>query len=129
MSGVEDGKQYVEGQKNLVVDVEDNILLEEVNIYNNDKVCVSKDRDELLDNNGELSTQLESSHDNQVVYVKATDIAGNVTVSKKVNFLLTTNLLVQWYSNVTYVSSTFLGFGGIVTAVYFIGNRKRRRKN
>lgn len=99
VAGVEDNGQYVDVSRNITVDTQDNILLDSVGVYTNDEKKTSVGRKELLENNGQVSLALSGSNQQQSLYVEARDAAGNAARSRDIRFLITKNVLVQWYSN------------------------------
>ena len=116
VGGVENNGQYVEANRNVNVDTQDNILLESVEVYVGNEMKASAGRDELLESDGQLALALPGNNETQRLYVVAKDAAGNTTRSDDIEFLITSNLFVQWYSNVPLcVGSTAVtvGAGGL----------------
>lgn len=99
VAGVEDNGQYVDASRNITVDTQDNILLDSVGVYTNDEKKISAGRGELLKSNGQVNLALSGSNQQQKLYVEARDAAGNMVRSRDIRFLITKNMLVQWYSN------------------------------
>ena len=108
LTGVESGKHYVAVDKNVYIDVQDNILVDNMVMYNNDKQVLCRNSDEILDSLGKVETKVESSDKWQAIYVEARDAAGNMATSVRIDFLLTTNLLVQMKANA-------MALGGLCT--------------
>ncbi|MDY3797265.1 MAG: Ig-like domain-containing protein [Agathobacter sp.] len=133
VTGVDNGKHYVDSEKKIYIDVQDNILVDSMEMYNNKELVLSKESDEVLDNNGVITTKVTSSDNWQTIYVEARDAAGNAATGKKIRFLLTTNLLVQLRANAMAIGGIIIGitFGtaGIVAIVRrprFFGRKHER---
>lgn len=125
VAGIEDNGQYVDASRNITVDTQDNILLDTVGVYTNDEKKADAGREELLENNGQVRLALSGSNQQQKLYVEAKDAAGNVARSRDIRFLITKNILVQWYSNLPlFVGS--IGATATVGAAGFTVFRKRR---
>ena len=117
VAGVENNGQYVEANRNVSVDTQDNILLETVEVYVGNQVKASAGRDELLENDGQLELALPGNNENQTLYVVAKDAAGNTTQTEPIEFLVTSNLFIQWYSNIPLCvgsSVATVGVGGLI---------------
>ena len=125
LTGVESGKHYVAVDKNVYIDVQDNILVDNMVMYNNDKQVLSRNSDEILDSLGKVETKVESSDKWQAIYVEARDAAGNMATSVRIDFLLTTNLLVQMKANA-------MALGGLCTiaiiGAYAVGVKIKKGK-
>ena len=97
MTGVEDQARYYDTGRIAVIDVRDNLALLRAEVWLNGDLAYAFDRDELAAADGIVTIPLHSEDDWQTLYVKAVDAAGNESVSDSRTFLMTKNLLIQWY--------------------------------
>lgn len=129
LSGVKDGGQYNEDSMELVVNVEDNVGLSGLEVYNDGITIADFDGAAVEEAEGTLRIPLQSKNDWQELVVVTRDMAGNESRSEKISYLMTTNLLVQWYKN------PWLFYGSMVMVLllagiteYFIRLRKGQKK-
>lgn len=129
LSGVKDGGQYNEDSMELVINAEDNVGLAGLEVYNDGIVIADFDGETMAEAEGTLRIPLQSKNDWQELVVVTRDMAGNESRSETINYLMTTNLLVQWYKN------TWLFYGSMVMVLllagvveYFIRLRKGQKK-
>lgn len=129
LSGIKDGGQYNENTKELVINAEDNIGLAGVEVYNDGIQIADFDGETITEANGTLSISLQSKNDWQELTVITRDMAGNENRSETLTYLITTNLLVQWYKN------PWLFYGSMVIILllagmteYFVQRRKGQKK-
>ncbi|MCM1161145.1 MAG: hypothetical protein NC412_07965 [Roseburia sp.] len=129
LSGVKDGGQYNEDSMELVVNVEDNMGLSGLEVYNDGITIADFDGAAVEEAEGTLRIPLQSKNDWQELVVVTRDMAGNESRSEKISYLMTTNLFVQWYKN------PWLFYGSMVIVLllagiteYFIRLRKGQRK-
>ena len=102
---LEGNKQYAVEMKEVSIEIKDNLVLDGVKIYLNDKEIEYK-----VD--GETYTfNIPESNEKQTVRVVAIDAAGNEHELFVKGFLVSTNLFVRWYNN------TPLFIGSIIGAV------------
>lgn len=99
LSGIKNGGQYNEDSKELIMNAEDNIGIASLEVYNDGQRIASFDGETITEANGSLSISLQSKNDWQELVVVTRDMAGNENRSETLNYLLTTNLFVQWYKN------------------------------
>ena len=123
VGGIEDGGQYREANREITLDVEDNVLLKTVDVYVNGAIVKTVAQEELLTENGRIKVNLKGSNKKQVLTVQSKDAAGNHAESKAVSFLITPNIFVQWYTNKPIFIGSILVMAGAVGFIFF-----RRRK-
>lgn len=118
----ENNKQYDIELKKAEIEIKDNLVLQNVDIYlDNEKVDYA--------NNEELYTiNIPEKNYKQTVKIVAVDAAGNTETIEVKDFLVSTNFFVRWYNN------TPLFVGTIMTTVAVIGGLfiillKRRKKD
>lgn len=119
---LEDSKQYAVDVKTATVTVNDNLVLKEVAIYINGKLC------EHINDGENYTFDIPSSKDKQQITILATDMAGNTTEHIVSKILVNTNLFVRWYNNKPlFIGSLLTLFalcgGGLVALILY-----RRRK-
>lgn len=119
----ESDKQYPVESKTVSVEIKDNLVLEGVKIYLNDKEVK-------YDQNGETYTfDIAQMNSKQNVKFVATDAAGNETPLTVDGFLVSTNLFIRWYNNTPLFVGSLIGVGllgiGIASLVVF-GKKKKK---
>lgn len=97
VTGVEDQARYYDTGRIATIDVRDNIALFRAEVWLNGSLVRTFDQDELAASDGVVTCPIQSGDDWQTLYVKASDAAGNEFVSDSRTFLITKNLLIQWY--------------------------------
>jgi hypothetical protein len=115
ISGVENGAQYRENSREITLDVQDNISLSEVEVHLDGEVLVYSAA-EVYEQDGRICLKAAGANHWQTLSVTARDAAGNQCTSDEIRFLLTPDLLVQFYMNKKLLFSTLLllflgGFG------------------
>ncbi len=98
ISGVEDDGQYKESNREVTLDVEDNICLEAVEVIkNHEKIFYNAAQ--LAEQDGRITFDVEGSNRWQELSVTAFDAAGNREVSGSLKFLVTPNIFVQFFTD------------------------------
>lgn len=98
ISGVENEERYREEGRHITVDVQDNLALAKVTvIYDGNTKVYDQQELQLLD--GKLTFDAESKNDWQRLQIFAEDCAGNEISSEEIVFLVTPDVLVQFYNN------------------------------
>lgn len=129
VAGVENSGQYVDAKRNITVDAQDNILLDQVTVYADDDRKASAAREELMEQDGQVKLSLTGSNQMQSLWVEARDAAGNVTRTPDIRFLITKNLLIQWVNNVPLFAGTVSTTAAAGAAGAFIFRRRKLRLN
>ena len=111
ISGVENGGQYRERIRQVTVDAQDNLCLEEVSVFLNGKETVYT-KEELPDT-GRITLLAGNADYWQELRVTARDGAGNLGRTETVRFLMTPDVMVLFLLNKRKVS----GAVGLVVAV------------
>lgn len=127
ITGVEDGKRYVDTERTLVVHYDDNTAMAGLTLYSNDQKVAEYDGEELAKMGGELQYVAKASNQWQTLRVVSVDVAGNQTETISGRFLLTDNLWVQ------YVNNKPLLFGSILLLIllfilFFLLFKRRKDK-
>lgn len=98
IGGVEDGERYQATVREITIDPRDNIGISEVRVHMNGKMETFLAKD-LAKTHGVVKIQAKASYEWQKIYAEVTDVSGNVMTTNPVSFLLTDNMLVQFYHN------------------------------
>lgn len=125
LSGLEDGGRYRERSREVTLDVQDNVKTAEVKVSVNGVVSTYS-ASELEKQEGRITLMVGGGNQWQSIGVTARDAAGNRQELKKRNFLITPNVLIQFFMN----KKLFYGFmGGLALAwacVWRLVFRRRR---
>ena len=98
ISGVENGGQYRTNSKEITIDIEDNISVEQVAVtINGVETVYDASKIQALD--GRLFLKINSENQWQDISVVATDAAGNMSSLEEFKVLVTANVLVQFFMN------------------------------
>lgn len=119
----ESGVQYAVDMKTVSVEIKDNLVLEGVKIYLNDKEIEYK-----VD--GETYTfDIPKSNSKQDVKIVAVDAAGNEQPVEVNDFLVNTNIFVRWYNNTPLFVGSIIGVVvlalGITIFLVFFKKKKK----
>ena len=127
ISGVENDGQYRENSRQFTLDVEDNIRLARVEVQiDGEKTEFDAAAIEAAD--GKLTLTAKSANRWQKMSVTAVDAAGNEQKSEEIRFLVTANILVQYFMN----KALFFGSLAVLAVLavggwrfYVIGKRRK----
>lgn len=118
----ESGVQYPVEEKEVSVEIKDNLVLEEAKIYLNDnEISYRTEGEQYLFN-------IPESNKKQTVRVTALDAAGNEQEVIVEDFLVSTNVFVRWYNNTPLFVGTIIGIVGLGIGVTVLTLFFRRRK-
>lgn len=129
LSGVEDGGQYREEGREMTLDVEDNLCLTKMQARING-IPSTYYASEVLEAGGRIRLMTGSRNQWQTIQVTAWDAAGNQAFTDTRRFLITPNLLIQFYMDrpLFYGTSGILLLSGTAgTAIWML--RKRKYQN
>ena len=96
ISGIEQNGRYRANSQEIMVDVQDNLALAKMTVMINGK-AENYDMKTLNALKGKIKVTAVSQNDWQTLQVSARDRAGNEITSEEITFLVTPNLLVQFY--------------------------------
>lgn len=125
VTGVEDQARYYDTGRTVTIDIRDNLSLLCAEIWLNGRLADTFDQEELAASGGIVTFSLSSEDDWQSLYVKAADAAGNETVSDSRTFLITKNLLIQWYQRPWLVWGSAAALTVLLSAALWLAVRKR----
>ncbi|MBU5488030.1 hypothetical protein KQI77_07605 [Clostridium sp. MSJ-8] len=120
--GIESGKTYPVDHKEATLSVSDNLVLNDVKVYLNNKLVKCNV------NGDNYSFDVSAKNSSQSIKVEATDEAGNKVVQEVKNFYVTTNLFVRFYTNKPLFISTIAGAVLIVTGITIASFYRRKKK-
>ncbi len=126
ISGVENNGQYRENSRDVTLDIQDNVLLKEVKVVLDGKETTYSAADvEKAD--GKLVVKAGSANHWQDMEVTAYDAAGNEQTTESIRFLITSNILVQFYMNKPFFYGVCAGAlvlgGGLI---WFVLAKRRK---
>ncbi len=136
ITGVDNNMQYMESERDVRIDSQDNIALKEVGVYLNDKGdCAftwnpdlpTEEREEFEVNDGMIRYAMKSASHWQNLRVVSVDKAGNRKESDTIRCLLTPNILVQFINNRPLFFGT-LSFAAIAAVLIYFILAKRKKK-
>lgn len=121
----ENGKQYAVELKEVAIEIKDNLVLDSVKIYLNDKEVEYKVA-------GEIYTfDIPESNKKQSVKIVAIDAAGNEQEIVVGDFLVSTNVFVRWYNNTPLFIGSIVGVAAlilVIAAFALFGKKKKEDK-
>ncbi len=130
VSGVEDNGQYREESKSVTVDVEDNVRLADVVVETN-RQKTTYAAEELLKSDGRINLTIPGDNQWQTLQITANDAAENHYQFKKIRYLVTANLFIQFIRNETVLWGSCISVAvfGIGFACLYLAKRRKKREN
>lgn len=127
VTGVDNDEQYIAVERIIVVNYDDNIGMAGMTLYVNDEKVAEYTGDELREAAGSIQYTAKAANQWQNFKVVSTDLAGNTSEDITVRYLLTDNLLVQYFNNkpIFYGSLAILA-ALIVLIVLFVKRKKQQ---
>lgn len=119
----ESGQQYAVAEKEVSVEVRDNLVLENVHVFLNDEEV------EFALEGETCKFTIPESNEKQNVKITAMDAAGNVQEASVENFLVTTNAFVRWYNNTPLFVGTIAALAAAAGLVAFLIIKKKNKKD
>ena len=119
----ESGQQYAVAEKEVSVEVRDNLVLENVHVFLNDEEV------EFALEGETCKFTIPESNEKQNVKITAMDAAGNVQEASVENFLVTTNAFVRWYNNTPLFVGTIAALAAAAGFVAFLIIKKKNKKD
>ena len=98
ISGIEQDGRYKENSREIMVDVQDNLGVEKLTVFLNDEVKVY-DTKTLYETDGKIKITINGNRHWQTLKAVAKDCTGNEVTTKEMTFLVTPNVLVQFYNH------------------------------
>lgn len=126
VTGVENRAQYIAAERTIVVNYDDNIALNSLQLYVDSEVVAEYTAEQLKNAGGSLQYVAKAANHWQQFSVVSTDMAGNTSEQTTVNYLLTGNLLVQYYNNKPLFYGSLAGIAVLAALAAFIVTRKKK---
>lgn len=127
-AGIENNRIYNAATGNLDMIVSDNIIVDQVRFYLNDKELQRWEQKDIEGGFGELKADIPGSDSRQNIKIALRDVAGNENQYDISNFLITQNKWIQYYNNKKAVVATVGGAGVLLAAVCLVLLRRNRKK-
>lgn len=124
LSGLEDGGQYRENSREITLDIQDNVRMSEVEVKINGVVSAYS-ASEVQEQDGRITLMVQSMNQWQTISVAAFDAAGNQS-EEEVWFLLTPDLLVQFFMDKSLFLRIWTGFILVWAGTWALFFRQRR---
>lgn len=128
LSGIEENGQYQENNREILLDVQDNLLLQKVIVTLNETEY-HYDAVELSKQDGRIRIVAGKGANWQTLCVTAFDAAGNQSSIDKIRFLVTSDLAVQFFRNPAMAGCFFGGVGIIISLGAWICTIFQRRRH
>lgn len=125
-AGIENNKIYNASVGNLDMIVNDNIIVNQVKLYLNDKEIKNWSQKDIEKDFGQLKADIPGKDSRQQIKIAIKDEAGNENEYNINNFLITQNRWIQFYNNKKAVVATVGGTGGMLAVICLILLRRRR---
>ena len=139
VSGVEHNGRYRENSRNVTVDVRDSAPLTLVSVIVNGQKT-DYDASTLLNNDGKINFVIDAANSMQTLSVIARDAAGNecrfpldnkdyADNLEEIRFLITANILVQFFMNRPLFIGSLIGLIVIIAGIVFfiVAGRKKKK--
>ena len=110
ISGIEPRGRYKENSRELMIDVQDNLGVEKLMVFLNNEAMVY-DMETLYKADGKINITIEGDNQWQTLKAVAKDCTENEVTTEEMTFLVTPNVLVQFYNHkpLFYGSLVFSG--------------------
>ena len=127
ITGVEENEQYIAAERTVVVNYDDNVAMAGLTLYVNDEVVAEYDAEELAGMNGSVQYTAQASNRWQSFKAVSSDMAGNTSEETAVRYLLTDNLLIQYYNNKPVFFGSLGGLAAVTVIVVLLVKRKKKQ--
>lgn len=127
ISGVEQDTQYVEDARTVTLLAEDNIRLQQLDLYVDEEKVDTYGEDALTEAAGTITYEAGSRNNWQTLKVVTTDKAGNQS-EQQVRFLLTSNLWIQYIHNTPLLIGTGVTAAALILLVILLKRKKDQKE-
>lgn len=127
ISGVENKGRYTESSREITLDVQDNVRMAEVEVTL-DGTTTTYSSSQVEEMDGKITLTAESANRWQTLSVKAYDAARNPSDQTVVSFLITPNILVQFFMNKILFYGTFALFVMLGAGIWWFLILRRKKK-
>ena len=124
---MEENEQYIAAERTVVVNYDDNVAMAGLTLYVNDEVVAEYDAEELAGMNGSVQYTAQASNRWQSFKAVSSDMAGNTSEETAVRYLLTDNLLIQYYNNKPVFFGSLGGLAAVTVIVVLLVKRKKKQ--
>lgn len=127
ISGVEQDAQYVEDSRTVTLLAEDNIKLNQLDLYVDGEKADTYDEEALTQAGGTITYQAGSKSNWQTLRVVTTDKAGNQS-EQEIRFLLTSNLWIQYIHNTPMLIATGAAAAALILLLILLKRKKDQKE-
>lgn len=128
VAGVENDGQYRENSREVILDVQDNVLVSSLVVKLNGKETVYTMAD-ISEVNGRIVFLVDSANTWQTMSITAYDAAGNAKEFDEIRFLVTSNIFIQFIMNTPLVIGTVVALMALAGGFWFIAWKRRKKEN
>lgn len=131
ITGIENGEQYRADSRDMTVNVTDNIAVGGLDIYAGDMDHASQryTAEQIGQSKGEITYTIKNASSFQDIRAVAVDAAGNEAETEHFRVLVTSNLLIQYYSNKPLFIGSIIAVVAIAGIIWFlVAKRKKERE-
>lgn len=128
VTGVDNDEQYVTAERTIVVNYDDNVGMNSLTLSVNGEVVAQYDAQALQQAGGSVQYQAKAANHWQELKVVSVDVAGNASDETTVRYLLTGNLLVQYYNNKPIFYGSLIVLAAVVIFIVLLFKRKKERE-
>ena len=128
VTGVDNDEQYVAAERTIVVNYDDNVGMDSLTLSVNGEVVAQYDAHALQQAGGSVQYQAKAANHWQELKVVSVDVAGNASDETTVRYLLTGNLLVQYYNNKPIFYGSLIVLAAVVIFIVLLFKRKKERE-
>lgn len=126
VTGVDNDEQYVAAERTIVVNYDDNVGMDSLTLSVNGEVVAQYDAQALQQAGGSVQYQAKAANHWQELKVVSVDVAGNVSSETTIRYLLTGNLLVQYYNNKPIFYGSLIVLAAVAIFIILLFKRKKR---
>lgn len=108
--GIEPEGKYRESSREIIIDTQDNLGVEKLMIFLNGDSQIY-DMKTLHESDGRIKINVKSSNQWQTLKAAARDCTGNEVLTEEIAFLVTPNVLVQFYNHKPLFYGSLVGVG------------------
>ena len=127
ITGVDNDEQYIDVERTIVVNYDDNIGMAGMTLYVNEEKVAEYSGDELQNAAGAIQYTAKAADRWQSFKVVSTDLAGNTSEESTVRYLLTDNLLVQYFNNKPIFYGSLAILAALIVLIVVLVKRKKQQ--
>lgn len=123
---LEDGKEYHSDNKEVSIEIKDNLVLGEIQIFLNGKKLV--EGEDYTIEGDVYKFNIPESTKRQGVKLVVADAAGNTSELVIDGFTVSTNIFALWFNNTPLFIGSLVGIAAVITGIVFIILGKKKKK-